>query len=153
MGLSADIGDCGTQGLSYVAGYIARKFNKKYPDLGQKTCDLNFIHGTSSPWIVHLSNGGLTVPAEDFFEACCKFEKSFVAFHSSHKNLIDQEPDVISRMHRQLVCHFPEWPSDVLLFFAKTRTFIRLKYVNHNLKVQEAKAKLRKLKQVGQFTC
>ena len=67
-------------------------------------------------------------------------------------------------MHDKLCIDFPEWPREVIYLFAKTRTFIRIKYLNNDylfakkrtfirikypnneLKADEAKAK-----QKGQF--
>ena len=72
-------------------------------------------------------------------------------FHDLHENGIDQDAEVITRLHIILIQKFPSWPEDVLMFFAKTRTFIRLKFLNHQLKAGEAKAKLRQLKKQGQF--
>ena len=80
-----------------------------------------------------------------------KFEEVFLVFHNGHKLSIDQDPDVIARMHQQLGAVFPEWPSEILQFLAKTLTFFRIKYLKHKLKFDDAKAKLRKLKQTGQF--
>ncbi len=47
---------------------------------------------------------------------------------------------------------YPDWPKAVIITFVKTRTHIRVKCRNHNLKVRDANANLRKLKQIGQFT-
>ena len=61
--------DCWTQGLAYIAGYFARKFAVKYPHLGGETCDINFVERTSTPWIIHLSNGRLSAPSEQVLQA------------------------------------------------------------------------------------
>ena len=67
------------------------------------------------------------------------------------KNEIDQEPDVIKRMHSVLKNKFSLWPDDILHLFVKTQTFIRIKFLNNKLKSCDAKAKLMNLKQKGQF--
>ena len=46
---------------------------------------------------------------------------------------------------------FPMWHEDILHLFVKTRTFIHIKFLNNILKATGAKAKLRELKQLGQF--
>ena len=85
--------------------------------------------------------------------ACHGFEKVFSDFHDCHESGIDTNPDVILRLHVVLLKKFPSWPEDLLLLFVKTRTFIRIKYLNHQLKAKEAKANLRNLKQISQFQC
>ncbi len=139
--------DCSDEGLSYVAGFIAKKFPLR-TELGVKTVDAS---ASSCSWIMWKSNGGLRVPSEEFLEACRKFEAVFQTFHSTHKNGIDQDCNVIIRMSDVLHEKFPSWPKEVLEFFARTRTFIRIKHLNNCLKVGAAKAKLRSLKQSGQF--
>ncbi len=138
------------EGLSYIAGFIAKKLHASYPELWTKTTDLG-NDTTSSPWVMWLSNGGLTVASEEFHEACRQFEATFQVFHNKHKNKIDQHSDVITRMSEVLHQKFSNCPIEMLQLFAKTRTFIRIKYLNNCLKVDEAKAKLRSLKQSGQF--
>ena len=141
-----------SQGLSYIAGFLAKKLASKYPHLGSRTCDLDTSSGdSSSPWIESLSMGGLTVPNDSFLIACHAFEKEFNLFHNPHVNHVDEGVSVIKRMSSLLKSKFPLWPEDILHLFVKSRTFIRLKYLNNMLKAIEAKAKLRQLKQIGQF--
>ena len=135
--------------LINIAGFIAKKHSASSPEVGTKTTDLR--NDASSPWVMWASKGGLTVASEDFHHACCQFEASFQSFHNKHKNSIDPNCDVISTMSQVLQKEFSDWPVEILQFFAKTRTFIRIKYLNNCLKVDEAKAKLRSLKQSGQF--
>ena len=143
-----DFRDCDSQGLAYISGSLAKKFQKKYPHLGTKSSNLPFCEKSLAPWVIHLSKGGLIVPSDEFLHACSNFEQEFLKFHGEE---IDQKPDVFNRFHSVLVTKFGDnWPSEVLMLFARTRTFIRIKALNHQLKVQEAQAKLRKLKQLGQ---
>ena len=147
------ISDCSSQGFGYICGFLARKLGSKYPFLGNKSCEDINRNEIATPWIKHLSNGGLIVPSDVFVAACGGFEKEFNTFHNKHKNGIDQNPNAISRMNDVLMRAFPSWPEDILLLFAKTRTFIRMKYLNNQLKAGGAKAQIRQLKQVGQFQC
>ena len=140
-----------SQGLSYIAGFLAKKLASKYPHLGSRTCDMDISSDTSSTWIESLSRGGLTVPSDSFLIACHAFEKEFNLFHNSHENHVDEGLNVTKRMTSLLMSKHPSWPEDILKLFVKTRTFIRLKYLNNLLKATGAKAKLRQLKQIGQF--
>ena len=145
------ISDCSSQGFGYICGFLARKFASKYPFLGSKSSDVDINKSDiSTPWIKHLSNGGLIVPSDVFVAGCHEFEKIFNNFHNCHKNGIDQNPKVITRLNEVLIQKFPSWPKDLLCLFGKTRTFIRIKYLNNQLKSGEAKANIRELKQLGQ---
>ena len=75
--------DCQSEGLKYVAGYIASKFATTYPELGQKTSDFCIFERTTSPWINALSKGGLVVPSEDFLSKVYQLEKIFQSVHGS----------------------------------------------------------------------
>ena len=88
-----------------------------------------------------------------FVVACNGFEKKFKSFHDKHENGMDQNPNVIQRMHAILLHVFPSWPYDILLLFVRTGTFIRLKYLNNLLKASGSKSNIRHLKQIGQFQC
>ena len=144
--------DCSSQGFGYICGFLARKVSSKYPDLGSKSfqSDLN-KNEVRTPWIKHLSHGGLTIPSDSFVAACHQFEDKFNSFHSCHKNNVDQDEKVIKRMCDVLTENFPAWPPEVLMLFAKTRTFIRIKYLNYKIKATEAKANLRNLSKIGHF--
>ena len=91
------------------------------------------------------------IPNDVFLFACHGFEREFNKFHNNHKNHVDENPNVIKRMTDVLKNSFPSWPEDILKLYVKTRTFIRIKYLNNVLRATEAKAKLRNLKQKGQF--
>ena len=131
---------------------MARNLSSKYPELGSKSfeSDLN-KNDVRTPWIKHLSYGGLTIPSDVFVTACNQFEEHFINFHGCHKNTIDQDENVIKRMCDVLEKNYPDWPREVLMLFSKTRTFIRIKYLNHKIKATEAKAKLRHLSKIGHF--
>ena len=144
--------DCSTQGFGYICGFLAMKLGSKYPHIGSKSSDTDINkNDICTPWIKHLSNGGLYVPSDVFVAACSEFEKKFASFNSGHKNGIDQDPNVIERMKNVLVSSFPSWPEEILLLFVKTRMFIRIKYLNSKLMSDEGKARRRQLKQIGQF--
>ena len=83
------------------------------------------------------------------FEAVKEFEILFTSFHG---NEIDKAPRVIERFHSLLEQKYGcNWPSEVLLLYSRVRTFIRIKALNYQLKLDEANAKIRDLKQKGQF--
>ena len=64
---------------------------------------------------------------------------------------VDENPNFIKRISDVLKNSFPSWPEDILKLYVKTRTFIRIKYLNNVYKATEAEAKLQYLKKKGQF--
>jgi hypothetical protein len=65
---------------------------------------------------------------------------------------VDQKPDVMNRLCALLERNFKdEWPSDVLMLYARVRTFIRIKALNNKEKLAEGDSKTRKYKQIAQF--
>jgi hypothetical protein len=113
--------------------------------LGAKTGDLAFHVDTSAPWILHLSRGGLMLPTEEFLEAFNGFEECFHVFHGA---TVDKKPDVFKRLHSMLERNFKDrWPSDVLMLYARVRTFIRIKALNSRLKLEEATRNMKQLAQ------
>ena len=140
--------DCENEGLKYVAGYVAHSFLKERPDLGQKTTDISAFTPHTSPWISALSRGGLVVPSEEFLAQIYKMEKMFI---SIHKDKVSLQQDVIKNFYKLLLSEFPDLPSALLKKYARTRTFIRIRHLNNQLKVEETTTATRKRKQLFQF--
>ena len=83
------------------------------------------------------------LPTEEFLEACRLFEHCFHQFH--------RKPDVLQRLFIPLENKFKDnWPSDVLMLYARVRTFIRIKALNCKLKLAEGDSVTRKFKQIAQ---
>lgn len=142
--------DCEAEGLKYLAGYIAAKHIKDYPELGQKTCDMPIFPKSSAPWITALSRGGLVVPSDDFLAKIYAMEK---VFHGMHGSEISPEKFIIKKLSARLADKFPSVPEVVVKKYAKTRTFIRLKFLNCKLAIAKGEAIAeRKRKQLSQFT-
>ena len=119
--------DCEAEGLKYVGGYIASKFLEKFPELGQKTAENSVFAKSFAPWIAALSRGSLVVPSENFMSQIYEMEK---IFQKIHRDSISNETGIIKKFHQILVSTFPSLPSEVLKKFARTRTFIRIRFLN-----------------------
>ena len=128
--------NCEAEGFKYVAGYVAHKFLPQFPDLGQKTCDIFIWSKTPAPWITALSRGGLVVPSERFMSQVYDMEKIFTSIHGAS---ISSEAKVILKFHSLLIKNFPNLSADVLGKYARTRTFIRIRFLNYQLKVDQVK--------------
>lgn len=142
--------DCADEGLKYVAGFLAHKFRQKYPELGCKTRDLVNPGQTISPWISALSRGGLTLPSDSFLKQVRLFEEVFKDIHG--KNGLNAQYRVMETTEKQILGRFKSVPAEVVKKYVRTRTFIRIKFLNQKVKVEkEAKRKSRDLAKKRQF--
>ena len=120
----------------------------KYPEFGEKTDNLNVFEQNDCPWIFALSRGGLTAPTQNFVSTIKKFEKTFQDIHGSS---ISKKNNVISDATEKICEENQNFPTEVIKTFVKTRTFIRIKFLNHQLKVQAESNKARNSKKIKHF--
>ncbi len=122
---------------------IALKLHKLHPNLGNKNSQLESgDDDITSPWILHLSKGGLLMPDSTFLQACEDFDRLFVEFQRDN---VDKSDMVIERFYERLVAAFGnQRPGDVLMLFARVRT------LNKHLEVDAASVTFRRLEQFSQ---
>jgi hypothetical protein len=135
--------------MSYVAGFIAAKFRNEFPHLGLKTSDACPFQPTNYPWLSALSRGGLTQPSTEFFDQVKKFENEFQSFHGSS---ISKECNIVKNFQNLLLKKFPNLNPKVALKYSRTRTFIRMKFLNHELRSKSNALKRREAKKKCQFS-
>ena len=141
--------DCSREGLSYIAGFLAFKMSNDFPELGFKISDLPRIPKLLQfPWLSSLSQSGLTQPTTEFFKLVENLEKLFREYHGIS---ISTETDVFNNFVKFALNHIPDLHPKIALRFAKLRTFIRIKYLNHQLKEEKNKITRRHLNKVGHF--
>lgn len=142
--------DCTNEGLKYVAGYLAHSFRTKYPLLGAKTSEYSeiYFNGIQAPWIWSLTRGGLTVPSTDFFQKICLFEKLFCDYHGD-KVCTDRK--IVDNLTNKIFSLYPEMKRDIIQKFVCTRTFIRIKFLNHQLRAEAESARARNLMKKRHF--
>ncbi len=141
--------DCSREGLSYIAGFIAHKFYNEFPELGRKTSEIHFCERTDFPWISALSRGGLMEPSSEFFNQIEQFENLFNEFHGSG---ISSQVNVINKFNSFLLKRYPSTNPKVSLKFSRTRTFIRIKYLNHQIQASTNTLRKRESKKISHFT-
>ena len=109
------------------------KMIKLFPMLGKKTSDERSSVNTGQ---VHfLSEGGLYAPSEEFWRALQKWEEVFLEVYGEDD--IDKEYDPIKRLADLVLRRHPGAEEKVVKKWASVRFFIRLKYLNAKLNVNQ----------------
>src|SRR6218665_1585877 len=132
--------------LHYLAGYVAFKLKRQHPDLGQVSSQISSAPVTCRMWLPCLSRGGLRIPSDDWFRAVEQLENDFRAYHGSG---LRKEKNVIASLVRELTTKFPTVPEAAMRCFIRTRTFIRMRYLNRQ-KLNTKKFVTKKMKKVTQ---
>lgn len=120
------------ESLVYIAGYVSYRFRSKYPELGIPTRELPY--SDPSTWICQVSRGSLIYPCENLIENARILEKKFAAFHGdnlSATNLIFQK---VAMAVKSEISDCSQIPHEALMCLVRTRTYIRLRFLNNNLK-------------------
>lgn len=95
---SEDLNEMTQDAVEYLAGWIAKKHKKMFPEICCTTTQLNTSrdHNYQLPtWIEHLSYGGLIVPSIYFKTKIFRIEKFF---RKLTKQKIPKEPSVIKQL-------------------------------------------------------
>lgn len=127
-----------SEGLKYIAGYVARKFLKDRPDIGSGTKDIN--HREIPSWLQYLSFGAPIEPSDSFFNSIKQLEEQFNKFHG--KKRIRCGKNVVKRTARFLSKKCDTLDSDVIHEFSRQRIFLRIKYFNVRLQEKSLKRKM-----------
>ena len=133
--------DCNAEINKYLAGYIAFKFKNEYPEMSEEgTVDKPI----SCPWIEAYSYGGLTKPSRTWYESYLKLDAEF---HNLHGMGLSKESRIIQKATQHITNSCSDIPEDVIKFFAKMRTHIRIKFLRRQFKTSsEEKRPPKKLK-------
>ena len=123
---NVNFADSHLDGLSYIGGYLCRKLCKEFPNLGSKTCDSQY---DPTEWVSFVSNGGLYVPSEDFWDQLVKWERVFCTMNGDD---IDRGKEPIKRLAERVQESSPEVDPKIILRWAKLRFHIRIKHLNKN---------------------
>ena len=132
-----------------LLGFLAHKYRIKYPQFGEKTCQISTRTQNNCHWILALSRGGLTAPSKEFENIMHKFED---IFNGIHGQTISKCKSVIRSVTKIISQKFPDFPSEVIHTFVKTRTFIRIKHLNGQLKIEADSTKKRNAEKKKHFT-
>ena len=146
--------DFSFQALTYILGSIAKKLRDSHPQLASPTAYFTQADKEESlcTWILSISQGRLNVPSDEFILDGQVMEEEFNMFHAGPKR-VDMQPWVIDRFTDKLLSIFKDrYDREVLQLFSVTRTHIRIKDLNKELKNKEReKLGMRDYKQLGQL--
>lgn len=119
-------------GLIYIAGYLARKLRKEFPELGVYTYEneSKTMHSYAMPSCVQsLSFGGLTEPSISWQKDVERLNKWFTKIHKGNfklkKNIVKKTTHMISKKE-------PLIAKQIINAFVRQRVFVRIKYINVN---------------------
>ncbi|KAI5704495.1 hypothetical protein M8J75_006003 [Diaphorina citri] len=125
-------------GLCYVAGYLARKYKEKFPNLGTISRGQGHHDYSIPSWIQHLSFGGLTEPSPEWMDQVNSMEKCFLSLHGNDfafkGKIVEETTNYVGKY-----CGENNIPYELVKGFCRQRIFIRIKYLN--LKNQSVKRK------------
>ncbi|CAI6371569.1 unnamed protein product [Macrosiphum euphorbiae] len=136
--------------VEYLIGWVAKKYRKKYPELGSTTYVLgNTCHDYTLPtWVQHLSYGGLIVPSSNFKNLILRCEKLFIKFT---KGQIPTGRYIVKQLTNKIYNRVITDDKNKILIqtYIKQRIIIRMKYFNQNLtsmqKIKKSKMRLQRL--------
>ena len=113
--------------LNYVAGYVAFKLRREHRDLGFVCGSVSMSAGVNNSWLQQLSRGGLRQPSESWLQTARCLERDFRSYHGSS---LRNERQVVSRLVTAMAIKHPLTPVAAIRCFVRTRTFIRMRYLN-----------------------
>jgi len=141
--------------VEYLAGWIAKKYQLKFPELGSITSKSSYDkssheHNYSVPsWISHLSYGGLIVPSNNFKTNILRIER---LFKKITKQQIPKGLGVVKNLTKKIISRIDmeKKYNIVIQSYIKQRILIRMKYYNkqHTLKSKFRLQKLQKLRRL-----
>lgn len=88
----------------------------------------------SSSWIDTLTYGGLSKPSDELLKWVHVMEDEFLSVHGSEFN---DRVDIMRKLIHTIQEKFPKIPTDIVKLFAKSRIYMRCKYLNKK-RVEEA---------------
>lgn len=131
--------------LLYITGYVAHRFRNRYPDLGVPTKSLPHLF---NDWICTLSKGNCMYPSTNFLNAAIITEEEFLKLHghffSKEDKIFDKLTNIVSMKTNN------QFPKEVIACLVRTRTYIRLRTMNKDIKQNNVqKKKSRKLYKIS----
>ncbi|KAJ6639791.1 Transposable element P transposase [Pseudolycoriella hygida] len=127
----------------YIAGWIAWKFKRSYPDFSQSrrpTLPSHLVDHTYSKrseiylssWIDVISHGGLTKPNDEVLQWVRRMETVFIDIHGEE---FADRVSVKKSLINEIVLRCPEVLKEVIDLFARCRIHMRCKFLIRNARL------------------
>ncbi|EFA11760.1 Transposable element P transposase-like Protein [Tribolium castaneum] len=135
--LNENVPETTPDALEYIAGYLAKKYKKTNPSLGDYTVNTQpSNHSYNLPtWVEQLSYGGLVKPKQAWVENITKWNKFFERFHGK---FFKKGGGVVKKLTLK-IAKKDKMPVEIIKSFCKLRTIIRINY--NNIKSQKTNLK------------
>lgn len=130
-----------------MAGYVANRFANEYPWL-KENVNKNLTNKSTLTWTEQLSRGNLTTPSHVLFKCAQELEKLFAKFHGDN---ISKDQYIIKTVTQMLLEKETNLPLKVVECLVRTRTYIRINYLNKKILDIAAKNKIEKQKKLRKF--
>lgn len=135
--------------MKYVAGYVAYRFRASHPELVMSSSQ-NVLKPSEqqNDWINFISRGKLTHPSSTLVDAACILEEEFKVMHGTG---LSNECRIFDNLAKNVSRRLPsKLPQKVLMCLVRTRTYIRVRELNKQLKDKALanKQKRKKMKKV-----
>lgn len=139
-----------TQGLQYIAGYVAHRFKMKYPHLGNPTCATQNVQNPRENWIQFISRGGLLEPSEEMVRIATHINQEFLNFHQddlrTEKFIFTKLLQIVrATIHTSI-------PDEVILCLIRTRTYMRVRALNIKIMLKNREQKQKRKAPLNKFT-
>ncbi|VVC25645.1 87kDa Transposase [Cinara cedri] len=118
------------EALEYIVGYVARRFEHKYPNLGKES-SVSLDSSLSTSWTQHMSRGHLITPSDTLMRVAKVMNKYFEAMHGTSFN---KNPKVMETLETQVIFKSNDvLPDEVVSCLIRTRTLVRFNHLNTNI--------------------
>ena len=88
-------------------------------------------------------------PSQDLVLKIRQFEEIFTEIHQQK---ICSSANIIATTVAKISKHYPTVPLEIVKTYARTRTFIRIKFLNHQINAEKEAIKLRNAEKRKHFT-
>ena len=133
--------DSKKEAVRYIAGWVAFKLKKKFPELSDGNATNSELNSTRiATWIDHRSLGGLMYPNDEWLQVALQLEELFINHHGPcHIQENKTVRDLLERANKFIIT-MNSSNEIAIETYLKLRTYIRIKEMN--LKLMKGKKRV-----------
>ena len=122
--------------LAHAAGYVSAKCRRVDPTLGTPSALVDDAAPAQALWTRLISQGGLSVPSEEWLGRFRAMESKFCTAHHFGPDGLSRAPKVVESLVKTLVAEPGSLDVRVVRRFVRLRTFIRMSQINKRRRVE-----------------